>query len=247
MADAVKLPAVAVEADWHDQIHQVAKYDATARLPVQAADWIYRDGDAWAAANVFGPAAAAVVLPGEESLKGRVAVVVGAGYAAIAGVLKVWRGVNEVISTIMLNYIAIGISAFLLSEPLRNESSGNIAQTRSLPASARLPSLNRLVEAIGFHFPSGVVLRGFLSKLRPVGAVALQGLLFGVAHVDPVRGFGNVGLAMVLSAVGIALGTAAYLTRRIGPTVIAHALFNGVVMVIILSGVADDVAALVRV
>ena len=72
-----------------------------------------------------------------------VAIVVGAAYAAIAGILKVWRGVNEVISTIMLNYIAIGISAFLLAEPLRNESSGNIAETRSLPASARLPNLNR--------------------------------------------------------------------------------------------------------
>jgi ABC-type uncharacterized transport system permease subunit len=91
-----------------------------------------------------------------------VAVTVGAAYAAIAGILKVWRGVNEVISTIMLNYIAIGISAFLLSEPLRNESSGNIAQTRSLPASARLPNLNELVEAVGIDLPSGVVVRGFL-------------------------------------------------------------------------------------
>ena len=91
-----------------------------------------------------------------------IAIVVGAAYAAIAGILKVWRGVNEVISTIMLNYIAIGISAFLLAEPLRNESSGNLAQTRSLPKSARLPDLNRIVEAVGFHFPSGTVLRGFL-------------------------------------------------------------------------------------
>ena len=91
-----------------------------------------------------------------------VAIVVGGAYAAIAGILKVWRGVNEVISTIMLNYIAIGISAFLLAEPLRNESSGNIAQTRALPASARLPNLNELVETFGFHLPDGVFLRGFL-------------------------------------------------------------------------------------
>ena len=91
-----------------------------------------------------------------------VAIVVGGAYAAIAGILKVWRGVNEVISTIMLNYIAIGISAFLLAEPLRNESSGNLAQTRALPASARLPNLNELVETFGFHLPDGVFLRGFL-------------------------------------------------------------------------------------
>ena len=91
-----------------------------------------------------------------------VAVTVGAAYAAIAGILKVWRGVNEVISTIMLNYIAIGISAFLLSEPLRNEASGNIAETRTLPASAHLPSLNSLVEGVGIDLPTGVVVRGFL-------------------------------------------------------------------------------------
>src|SRR4029453_2794014 len=86
----------------------------------------------------------------------------------------------------------------------------------------------------------GVVLRGFLSRLGAVPAIALQGLLFGFAHADPVRGTGNLGLGLVLSAVGIALGTSAYLLRRIGPTVVAHAIFNGVVLIIILSGVLDD-------
>jgi general nucleoside transport system permease protein len=91
-----------------------------------------------------------------------VAITVGAAYAAIAGILKVWRGVNEVISTIMLNYIAIGISAFLLSEPLRNDLSGNLAATKSLPNSAHLPDLDRLFSAIGFHFPRDTALHGFL-------------------------------------------------------------------------------------
>ena len=45
----------------------------------------------------------------------------------------------------------------------------------------------------------------------------------------------------MLSSVGVALGAAAYLTRRIGPTVIAHAIFNGVVMIIVLTGVLDDI------
>ena len=87
------------------------------------------------AALLAAGAAAAVTLPApiHVAFVFLVAIVVGGAYAAIAGVLKVWRGVNEVISTIMLNYIAIGISAFLLAEPLRNESSGNLAQTRALP------------------------------------------------------------------------------------------------------------------
>jgi hypothetical protein len=73
-----------------------------------------------------------------------------------------------------------------------------------------------------------------------VPAIALQGLLFGFAHSDPTRGAGNLGLGLVLSAVGVALGTSAYLVRRIGPTVVAHGIFNGVVLLIILSGILDD-------
>jgi membrane protease YdiL (CAAX protease family) len=93
-----------------------------------------------------------------------------------------------------------------------------------------------IVEELVFR---GVVMRGFLARMAPVAAIGLQGVLFGVAHVDPVRGLGNIGLAIILSAVGCAFGTAAYLTRRVGPTVIAHAIFNGVVMLIVLTGVLD--------
>jgi len=86
----------------------------------------------------------------------------------------------------------------------------------------------------------GVVLRGFLSRMGAVLAIALQAVLFGAAHVDPVRGAGNLGLAAILSAVGAAFGTAAYLLRRIGPTIVAHAIFNAVVLTIVLSGLADE-------
>lgn len=95
-----------------------------------------------------------------------------------------------------------------------------------------------IVEELVFR---GLVLRGLLSRLGAVLTIGLQGLLFGVAHVDPVRGVGNIGLVVILSGVGMALGTSAYLTRRLGPAVIAHAIFNGVVVAILLSGVLDDV------
>ena len=55
------------------------------------------------------------------------------------------------------------------------------------------------------------------------------------AHVDPARGIGNIGLVLVLGAVGVVFGGAAYLLRRIGPTILAHAIFNAVVMVIVLT------------
>lgn len=95
-----------------------------------------------------------------------------------------------------------------------------------------------VVEELVFR---GLVLRGFLSRMHPVVAIVLQGILFGAAHVDPVRGAGNVGLAMVLAGVGVALGGAAYLTNRLGPGIIAHAILNAVALTIALTGAFDDV------
>ncbi len=88
-----------------------------------------------------------------------------------------------------------------------------------------------LVEELMFR---GVIMRGFASTVPAWSAVGLQGLCFGAAHIDPIRGLGNLGLVAVLSAVGIVLGGAAYLLRRVGPTIIAHALYNAVVMAIVL-------------
>jgi membrane protease YdiL (CAAX protease family) len=89
-----------------------------------------------------------------------------------------------------------------------------------------------IVEEIVFR---GVVLRGFLSQWAPAVAIAAQAVLFGAAHFDPVRGMGNIGLIMVLSAVGGVLGTAAYHFRRIVPTMMAHAILNAVAMAVVLT------------
>lgn len=89
-----------------------------------------------------------------------------------------------------------------------------------------------IVEEIVFR---GVILRGFLSRMPWVIAVIAQGLLFGAAHVGTASGAGNVGLALVLGGVGVVFGGAAYLLRRIGPTIVAHAIFNGVVLLVVLT------------
>jgi hypothetical protein len=90
-----------------------------------------------------------------------------------------------------------------------------------------------LVEEMVFR---GVVMRGLRARMGAVAAVALQAVFFGSAHFDPVRGAGNLGLVLILSAVGATLGFGAYLLRRIGPTIVAHAIFNGVVLIIVLTG-----------
>ena len=79
------------------------------------------------------------------------AMAVGALWAGIAGVLLVRRGVSVVISTIMLNTIATGVVAFLLTNYLRAEADASvITRTPGLPASGQLPSLNRLVTWLGW-------------------------------------------------------------------------------------------------
>ena len=104
-----------------------------------------------------------------------VAMIVGGAYAAIAGVLKVKRGVNEVISTIMLNYVATGIIAYLLINYFwTRDTSGRdlIPKTDLLDRSAWMPDLNALIEKFGLHLAPGVRVHGFL-----VVAI-LTGLIF---------------------------------------------------------------------
>jgi simple sugar transport system permease protein len=117
------------------------------------------------AALVAGWAGAEVSLPPvlHVAFVFLVAVVVGGSWALIAAVLNVTRNVSVVISTIMLNYIAIGLGAFLLAEVFRDEENGGlVAQTKLMPESARLPTLNPLFELFGFGFAPNVEVYGFL-------------------------------------------------------------------------------------
>ena len=112
-----------------------------------------------------------------------VAIMVGGSWALIAGILNVTRNVNVVVSTIMLNYIGIGLSAFLLAEVFRDDENGGlVAQTKKMPESARLPSLNPIFELFGFNFPNNVELFGFLPIAILLGIgyyVLLNRSLFG--------------------------------------------------------------------
>ena len=89
-----------------------------------------------------------------------------------------------------------------------------------------------VVEEILFR---GVVLRSLTSCGSRWTAIPIQGILFGVVHVDPVRGAGNLGLVIVLSTVGVVLGASMWWLGRIWPAMIAHAILNSVALVIALS------------
>ena len=79
-----------------------------------------------------------------------VGIAAGAFVGWIAGVLKARRGVHEVITTIMLNYIAAGVTWWLVTGPLQAEGSkkSGIPQTELIPDSAQVGAVAKI--PIGF-------------------------------------------------------------------------------------------------
>ncbi|MBA2640490.1 MAG: ABC transporter permease [Nocardioidaceae bacterium] len=81
------------------------------------------------------------VLPGPLNTVAAilVAMAAGAAWAGIAALLRVTRGVSEVISTIMLNAIALSLVAYLLQKVGSRE--GQTYVTDAIPRSAWVPSI----------------------------------------------------------------------------------------------------------
>ena len=93
------------------------------------------------------------------------AALLGALWAGIAGQLKLRRNVNEVISTIMLNFIALALISYLVQGPLM-EAGGRYPQTDAILPAVWLP---RVLPPHRVHL--GLV-------LALLAAVGLQVLLF---------------------------------------------------------------------
>ena len=98
-----------------------------------------------------------------------VAVIVGAVWAGIAGFLKITRGVHEVISTIMLNFIAFSVIAYFLSNWFRDEPGALNLKTAEFAESGRIPDLNWIFTVFGFDEPGGIALQGFLVVAIAIG------------------------------------------------------------------------------
>jgi simple sugar transport system permease protein len=133
----------------------------------------------------------------------------GALYAAIPGALKTYRGAHEVITTIMLNYIAINITDYLADGPFKDTSPGNIvARTPEILATAKIPTLGGLplgfliaiLVAIGIWWLLWKTTIGF--EIRTVGLNPHAARYAGIAVARTVI------LTMVLSGVLAGLGGA---------------------------------------
>ncbi|MGH7676892.1 MAG: ABC transporter permease [Gemmatimonadaceae bacterium] len=120
--------------------------------------------------------------------------VAGAAWAALAGLLR-WRfGVLEVISTIMLNFVAANLVSYLVRGPLQ-EPTHVYPQTSSIGEVARLPQLwggTRLHAGIILAIVVAVVAWWYLTRtaagfrVRAVGASPTAALATGRVHVERV-------------------------------------------------------------
>lgn len=126
----------------------------------------------------------------------------GAAWAAIAGWLRAARGVSEVISTILLNFVALQLLALAVQGPLQ-EASRAYPQSDALPAAALLPAWGRLHVGVALAAVLAIatwalVFRSALGfRLRAVG---LSPVAARFAGISPERhGVVALGLAGALS------------------------------------------------
>jgi simple sugar transport system permease protein len=141
------------------------------------------------------------------------AVVAGGIWGGIPGVLKARTGAHEVITTIMLNYLAFRLSTVVIGLDDRLPVNPNLQATNPAEAGARLP---RFVEGTRMH-------AGFLLAL--VAAAVLWYLLYKTT------------LGYRLRTVGLSRGAAAYAGIAWGATIALAMAMSGVLAG--LGGAAD--------
>ena len=127
----------------------------------------------------------------------------GGAWAGLAGVLKARTGAHEVITTIMLNYVALLGTGYLLSGPLKDPSPFVVlAQTPKVLESARLPAI---LPDLRLHWGFAIALAMaagacWLLFKRTVGfAIRTVGLNPSAAHYAGIGVGRTIVLAMALS------------------------------------------------
>ncbi|MBE7559346.1 ABC transporter permease [bacterium] len=161
----------------------------------------------------------------------------GAAWAGLAALLRIGRSVPEVLSTIMLNFIAVLAVSFAVHGPLR-EAAGAYPQSDPLPPAALLPRLFGdmrlswgLAVALVVLFVVGIVMQrstwGF--RLRAVGNAERAAAYLGIARaphlLSAMLASGALaGLAGALELSGVARRLYENFSPGYGYTAIAVAL-----------------------
>jgi len=139
----------------------------------------------------------------------------GALWAAIPAILKVTKGVHEVISTIMFNNIAFALVNFLVNGPLSGRGEQSLEpQTHKILPSALFGKLNSAFRAIGLNIPDHVYLDYSLIVAIIMG-ILVWFLLFRLRFGFEIR------------AIGVSLDVAKYSGMRVKQVQIGVFLISG--------------------
>jgi ABC-type uncharacterized transport system permease subunit len=166
------------------------------------------------AAAAVGAAVADLPAPAAITIAVMAGAIAAAAYGFLPGLFKAWRGAHEVVTTIMLNFIAAGIIAYLVAGPLlaegfafaRTGPIGNAALpdlpgTRNLHlgiflAVAAVPAIWWLLwrSTLGFEIrtvganPSAARYAGMRPAFLTILTMSLCGMLAGLAGVVEILG-----------------------------------------------------------
>jgi len=95
-------------------------------------------------------------------------------WGGIPGLLKARFGGHEVINTIMMNYIAFGITNYFVVGPFHRKGT-QVLETEFIPEEARIPRLHDLIPSIPESLPLNL---GFIIALLTCGFVYLLFMKF---------------------------------------------------------------------
>lgn len=139
------------------------------------------------------------------------AMAAGALWGAVPGALQAWRGSHIVITTIMFNFIASALLAYLLVNVLKAPG-GMTVETAPFPESAHLAGMHQLLAALGIEWPrtplnlsvllaAAAALAVYLFLWRSRAGYELRAVGFApdAAHYGGIRPRGQVMGAMVIS------------------------------------------------
>jgi simple sugar transport system permease protein len=194
-----------------------------------------------ASACAVGLAAGPVLGRSSVFLELAVGATAGACWAGLAAVLKRWFSIMEVVSTLLLNFVAVHLVGYLIRGPLQ-EPSGSYPQSSLLEPAARLPLL---LEGQRLHagFPLALVIAclvwwfyrstaaGF--RFRVTGSSRAAAASAGLINVDAVQmqaliASGAIaGLAGACEVTGVTYALYDGLSPGYGYTAIAVALLGG--------------------
>jgi len=141
--------------------------------------------------------------------------IAGGLWGGIAGLLKATRGVHEVISTIMLNFIALFFASYMVSGPMKEVSELDIPQTAKVLPSAQLMKIlppSRLSAGIIVALLAAGFIWWLLWKTTVGYKVRAVGLNPFAAEYAGIKPNYNMLLAMLISGGLAGLGGAIMIT-----------------------------------